>query len=447
MIGKLIADYSIIEKIGQGGMGEVYKAVHTKLDQTVAIKVLSSEYSLNPSMRKRFINEARIQAKFSHPNLVNIFNLVERDSNVFIVMEYINGGTLEQYLENSNVLTEDESISISKQVLNALQFMHSKGVVHRDIKPSNIMFTEGGEVKVADFGIAKVMNEATKHTKTGMLGSVIYVSPEQILGEKTSIATDIYSFGITLYRMVTGRTPFRGNSEYKVMQGHLKEKPIPPIKFNSNISKSLNKIILKSISKEPKKRYSSVSEFTKSITNIQNNQGVFNNFFLYVGDKIENVSEYGPRNSILLFIGIILSLAALNYAIAIISNNGSNVNDNLISVDDKHLPIDEPQDHVSNKLNSKNDDIKVFENKYVVFEPQEDLSKLNNTGNKGLLHDSDIDMNESQKPMSTKRLKSETDGYEMKKKGLTPEFKKVYYKPKKNKIEESRSKKKWRIRK
>ena len=242
MIGKLVADYNIIEKIGQGGMGEVYKAVHTKLDQTVAVKVLSSEYSLNPSMRKRFINEAKIQAKFSHPNMVNIFNLIDQDNNVFIVMEYINGGTLEGHLEQNGVLSQDESIKISLQVLSALQFMHSKGVVHRDIKPSNIMFTDTGVVKVTDFGIAKVMNEATKNTKTGMLGSVAYVSPEQILGEKTSITTDIYSFGITLYKMVTGRAPFRGSSEFVVMQGHLKEKPISPIKFNNNISKSLNKI-------------------------------------------------------------------------------------------------------------------------------------------------------------------------------------------------------------
>ena len=316
MIGKLVADYNIIEKIGQGGMGEVYKAVHTKLDQTVAVKVLSSEYSLNPSMRKRFINEAKIQAKFSHPNMVNIFNLIEQDNNVFIVMEYINGGTLEGHLEQNGVLSQDESIKISLQVLSALQFMHSKGVVHRDIKPSNIMFTGTGVVKVTDFGIAKVMNETTKHTKTGMLGSVAYISPEQILGEKTSITTDIYSFGITLYKMVTGRAPFRGSSEYVVMQGHLKEKPTSPIKFNNNISKSLNKIILKSISKDPEKRYSSVFELIQSLKSVNNKDSIFKNVSFYINDKIENVYNLGPRNLIVLFVGFVLSIALINFAIA-----------------------------------------------------------------------------------------------------------------------------------
>ncbi len=198
-------------------------------------------------MRKRFVNEAKIQAKFSHPNMVNIFNLIEQENNVFIIMEYIYGGTLEKYLKEKGVLTEEESVDFSLQVLSALQFMHSKGVVHRDMKPSNIMFTDTGAIKVADFGIAKIMNGATKHTKTGMIGSVDYVSPEQILGEKTSITTHIYSIGITLYKMVAGRAPFRGNSEYIVMQGHLKDRPVAPIKFNVIISKHLNKIILKFI--------------------------------------------------------------------------------------------------------------------------------------------------------------------------------------------------------
>ncbi len=445
MIGKLVADYNIIEKIGQGGMGEVYKAVHTKLDQTVAVKVLSSEYSLNPSMRKRFINEAKIQAKFSHPNMVNIFNLIEQDNNVFIVMEYINGGTLEGHLKQKGVLSQDESLKISLQVLSALQFMHSKGVVHRDIKPSNIMFTDTGVVKVTDFGIAKVMNEATKHTKTGMLGSVAYVSPEQILGEKTSITTDIYSFGITLYKMVTGRATFRGSSEFVVMQGHLKEKPISPIKFNNNISKSLNKIILKSISKDPEKRHSSVFELIQSLKSVNNKDSILSNVSFYLNDKIENVYNFGPRNLIVLFVGFVLSIALLNFAIAKISNNEAHRDDEILKVSVDAETLKQKDIKVTNNINDKIDDNMLFNNKYVIFEPEEDLSTLNNVNNLEKSQNIDKDKKKFKTKKNTSRVVSSSN---IKSKNrATPEYKKVYYKPKKNKIAEKRSQKKWRIRK
>jgi len=445
VIGKLVADYNIIEKIGQGGMGEVYKAVHTKLDQTVAVKVLSSEYSLNPSMRKRFINEAKIQAKFSHPNMVNIFNLIDQDNNVFIVMEYINGGTLEGHLEQNGVLSQDESIKISLQVLSALQFMHSKGVVHRDIKPSNIMFTDAGVVKVTDFGIAKVMNEATKHTKTGMLGSVAYVSPEQILGEKTSITTDIYSFGITLYKMVTGRAPFRGSSEYIVMQGHLKEKPISPIKFNNNISKSLNKIILKSISKDPEKRHSSVFELIQSLKSVNNKDSILSNVSFYLNDKIENVYNFGPRNLIVLFVGFVLSIALINFAIAKISNNKSDKN--ILLTNDNPEIIQHEDIKVEDNIKSSNDDNILFNNKYVIFEPEDDLSSLNKNNSDQKQADTEFDNLKVVKYKNAESLNGDNKKYTKSQNKNTPEYKKVYYKPKKNKIAENRTKKKWRIRK
>ena len=447
MIGNLVADYKIIEKIGQGGMGEVYKAIHTKLEQTVAIKVLSSEYSLDPSMRKRFVNEARIQAKFSHPNMVNVFNLIEQDSNVFIVMEYINGDTLEKHLEKNGILSQDESIKISLQVLNALQFMHSKGVVHRDIKPSNIMFSDTGVVKVTDFGIAKVMNEATKHTKTGMVGSVAYVSPEQILGEKTSITTDIYSFGITLYKMVTGRAPFRGNSEFVVMQGHLKERPISPIKYNDNISRSLNKIILKSISKDPEKRYSSVFELIKSIKNVNDKDGLLSNISYYLNDKRENIYNLGSRNLIVLFVGFVLSIALINFAIAKISNNESYNNEDILKVEDAPETFKQTNTKAENIVNDKIDDKIIFQNKYVIFEPKEDLSQLNNIDSVEISEKIKSNEKNDNKGKNSNRLKSNSGTFIKTQKKATPEYKKVYYKPEKNKIAESNNNKKWRIRK
>ncbi|NIP38927.1 MAG: protein kinase, partial [Candidatus Dadabacteria bacterium] len=265
MIGINVGEYRIVEKVGQGGMGSVYKAVHTTLEQIVAIKVLSSEFSDNPSMRSRFINEARIQAKFKHPNVVNVLNFFEIDEKAFLVMEFIEGETLEKILQRKGKLQIEEALDISYSVLNALVFMHSKGVIHRDVKPANIMFTRDNVVKVADFGIAKSVNEKTKHTKTGLLGSVMYLTPEQILGEQTSAATDVYSFGITLYKMLTGRTPFSNKTEFEIMKSHLEEDPTSPNEYNDYISKSLNKVILKSIAKDPKDRFSSASEFSQKL--------------------------------------------------------------------------------------------------------------------------------------------------------------------------------------
>ncbi len=267
MVGKEVGPYRILEKIGQGGMGIVYKGIHTKLEQEVAIKVLSPVFSQDPSMGERFFKEAKIQAKFSHPNVVNILNYLEDEGNVFLVMEYVKGETLENRLKRAGRLPIEKAVSISLSVLEALDFMHSKDVIHRDIKPSNIMSTDSGLVKVTDFGIAKVIGEKGQ-TRTGMVGSFSYMSPEQILGEETSVVSDIYSFGITFYQMVTGRVPFDGDSEYTIMKGHLQEKPLPPWEINSNVSEEVGRVILKAIAKSPKDRYQNVKEFAEDLKTV-----------------------------------------------------------------------------------------------------------------------------------------------------------------------------------
>lgn len=263
MIGREIGPYRIIEKIGQGGMGIVFKGLHVKLEQEVAIKVLAPELSQDPSMRERFINEAKIQAKISHPNVVNVFNYVEEGSNLFLVMEYIPGETLDGMLKRSGCCPNAVNVCIS--VLSALEFMHSRGIVHRDIKPGNIMFLEDGTVKVMDFGIAKVAGERGQ-TKTGMrLGTLWYMSPEQIMGEEASVASDLYSVGVTLYQMLTGRIPFGGDSEYMVMKAHLEERPIPPWEINANVSRNIGAVILKSLAKDKSERYRSAREFADDL--------------------------------------------------------------------------------------------------------------------------------------------------------------------------------------
>jgi serine/threonine protein kinase len=265
MLGKAIGPYTILEKIGQGGMGTVYKGLHTQLEQEVAIKVLSPAYAQDASMRERFFHEAKIQAKLTHPHVVNIFNYLEDDGNVFLIMEYIQGETLEQRLASAGSIPPAEAVSICQGVLAALSFMHAKGIVHRDIKPGNIMFTATGLVKVTDFGIAKVAGQKGQ-TLTGMrIGTLWYMSPEQIQGQPASVASDVYALGMTLFQMVTGKLPFKGDSEYSVLRGHMEEMPALPWEMNHRVSRELGQVILKALEKKPEHRYHNARDFAEAL--------------------------------------------------------------------------------------------------------------------------------------------------------------------------------------
>ena len=228
MLGKEVGPYRVLQKIAQGGMSSVYKGLHIDLEQDVAIKVLSSESFEDPCLRDRFINEAKIQAKLSHPNVIKTLNYLEQDGSIFLVMEYVNGETLDVLLKKIGPLPLEKAVVIFMGVLDAIEFMHSKGIIHRDIKPANIMLAYDRFVKVMDFGIAKIMGEKGK-TRAGIrIGTLWYMSPEQIRGEEATALTDIYSLGITLYQMITGRVPFTGELEFDIMRGHLEETPDPP---------------------------------------------------------------------------------------------------------------------------------------------------------------------------------------------------------------------------
>ncbi len=268
MIGKEIGPYRIHRLIGKGGMGVVYQGVHTKLDQRVAIKVMTSEYAREEGMRERFVQEAKLQAQLSHPNVVNIFNYLEDESDIFLVMEFVPGRTLEQMLQAGGAISLPETLHIMDGVLSALEFMHGRGIVHRDIKPANIIITESGQVKVTDFGIAKAVGEKGM-TRTGTaLGTVWYMSPERIRGEPIGHASDIYALGITLYQMVTGQVPFPSDSEYEVMRAHIEEPPPPPTGINADIPQALSDIILKALAKKPQDRFPSAEVFRKAINTV-----------------------------------------------------------------------------------------------------------------------------------------------------------------------------------
>ncbi len=265
MINRVIGSYKILEKIGEGGMGVVYKAIHTKLDQLVAIKILFPQYSRDLKMQNKLVNEAKLQAKFAHPNVVNILNYFEQGEDSFLVMEFVDGETVSEILKTQTKIPESRAINICLDVLSALEFMHTRGLIHRDIKPSNIMISKDGLVKVTDFGIAKVMGDTVK-TRTGLVGSLSYISPEQILGEEVKSFTDIYSLGISLYHMVTGRVPYIGDSEFKIMKGHIEDRPVPPWILNQKLDKNLSDIILKSIEKKPLDRFYDAAEFSNKLS-------------------------------------------------------------------------------------------------------------------------------------------------------------------------------------
>ncbi len=265
MIGEKILNYKILSKIGEGGMGVVYKALDTNLDRVVAIKVLHREFSKNKELVKRFKIEAKVQAKLIHPNICTLFALFEHNENLFMVMEYVDGVSLSDILEKKGKLSVKQALSIFIQILNGISVAHKAGIIHRDIKPSNILISKDGTVKVMDFGIAKIKG-ASKLTKTGMhIGTIYYMSPEQIKGGEIDFRSDIYSLGATLFETITGRPPFVGNTEFEILEGHVKTPPPIPSNFNQKIPKPVSDIVLKALSKNPEDRFKSAEEFKIAI--------------------------------------------------------------------------------------------------------------------------------------------------------------------------------------
>ena len=218
--GSMVSGYRIEEMIGKGGMGAVYRARDTALDRLVAIKALNPELSANSEFLKRFRQEAQIQAKLNHPNIVGLFALTEEFGTHYMVMEYAPGRTLKEFINSIGPIPEKRAIPILSQVLNALDFAHKRGIIHRDIKPSNIIVDSDDNVKILDFGIARVMGEQGL-TRTGQnIGTVYYMSPEQVRADKDIDArSDIFNLGITFYEMLTGRTPYNTDtaSDYTIM--------------------------------------------------------------------------------------------------------------------------------------------------------------------------------------------------------------------------------------
>lgn len=266
MQGEVLSErYEIHECIGEGGMARVYKAWDRLLHRWVAVKVLREQYASDEQFVERFRREAQAAASLSHPNVVNIYDVGEIRGTYYIVMEYVRGISLKELIRRERVLSVDRAVDIVRQVAAALSHAHKNNLIHRDIKPHNILITEEGRVKVTDFGIARAASTATL-TQTGLvIGSVHYFSPEQARGAGVSEQSDIYSLGVVLYELVTGRVPFTGESPIAVALQHLQEPVRPPSQINPNIPSALEEVIMRALAKRPKDRYASVDEFRAAL--------------------------------------------------------------------------------------------------------------------------------------------------------------------------------------
>lgn len=267
MIGKLLGErYQIMERIGGGGMAIVYRGQDMLLNRPVAVKTLRPELISDMDFVRRFKREAQAAASLSHPNVVNIYDVGQDGDTLYIVMEYVDGRTLKQVIEEKAPLPIEEAVAIARQICEALSHAHEHKIIHRDVKPHNILISQNGRVKVTDFGIARAVTTNTiTHHSSSVIGSVHYFSPEQASGKITDEKSDIYSLGVVLYEMLTGRLPFMGETPISVALKHLQEPIVEPRSFSSKIPQSVENIILRALRKNPLERFPSIKEMEKEL--------------------------------------------------------------------------------------------------------------------------------------------------------------------------------------
>ena len=304
MIGTVLGGrYEIIEKIGAGGMAHVYKAKCRLLNRNVAVKILRDEFVNDEEFVKKFRRESQAAASLSHPNIVNVYDVGAEEVNgqriYYIVMEYINGKTLKEIIREKGKLSLGETLDYSIQMAEALEHAHKNHIVHRDIKPHNIMITEDGRVKVTDFGIARAATASTVTNTSNVIGSVHYFSPEQARGGYTDEKSDIYSLGIVIYEMATGKVPYEGDSPISVALKHIQEDILPPRSINPTIPVSLENIIMKCVQKSQLDRYNNASELLRDLRKVKysiDNKNMEDTAFIESTQIIPVVENEGKDN-------------------------------------------------------------------------------------------------------------------------------------------------------
>lgn len=265
MIGNVLGNYKVVEKIGEGGMGAVYRGVDLMLEREVAIKALRPELGNQPQIVERFRSEAVTLAKLNHPNVATLYSFFRQGDDFFMVMEFVRGETLDNIIAARGAMSCGQAIPMFSQVLEGIDHAHRLGIIHRDIKPANMMLTESGTLKVLDFGIARVLG-SSRMTKTGhLIGTIEYMSPEQVRGQETDARSDIYSLGMLLYEMLTGRVPFKSDSEFELMKSQVESVPPPPREFAPHIPEVVERAILCSLAKNPAERFQTAGAFRNAL--------------------------------------------------------------------------------------------------------------------------------------------------------------------------------------
>ena len=292
--------YRLEASIGTGGMAQVFRGFDTTLDRTVAIKILAPQFARDPSFVERFRREAQAAARLNHPNIVNVYDTgVDGDTN-YIVMEYVEGRTLAEYLSGGGKLSPVKASEIGEKVAEALAAAHAQGVIHRDIKPANIMVTRDGRVKVMDFGIARlVAGPDTVEQTAAVLGTAAYLSPEQAQGQSVDARSDLYSLGVVIYEMLGGRAPFTGDSAMAVAYKHVQETPLPPSSLNGDVPPSLDAVVMRALAKNPANRYQNAVEFREDLRRVIAGQDVEATPLLPAGAGATQVISRPPSTAVL----------------------------------------------------------------------------------------------------------------------------------------------------
>ncbi len=261
--GTRIGSYEIVDALGEGGMGQVFRARHLISDRIEAMKVLLSASSSSQDMLDRFTREIRVLAGLNHPNIAALHTAFRHENQLVMIMEYVDGQDLRRCLQSG--LSLDQAVSYTKQVLAALDYAHSQNVIHRDIKPSNIMLTWDGRVKLLDFGIALATPDPRLTVTGSVVGSMHYIPPEQIYGEPPDERSDLYGMGVTLYEMITGKLPIEGANFPQVIAAHLQHRPVAPHLVNPQIPEAISAVVMKALSKEKRERWQTAKEFSVAL--------------------------------------------------------------------------------------------------------------------------------------------------------------------------------------